>query len=374
MLPVSSTFLAALRSSHEAIFRVTLCDPPGQTGVAPTGVELLLTEGGGSVTLDAEADVRGRCTLDVTGPWPEDFDPDTAITPYGSEVFISRGISLGNGAIERAPLGYYRLSEVEQSDAPAGSLSISGEDRMQGIIEARLEEPVSFDAASTYGAVVELLVSDVYPGATIEWDGDDGEVIGRTIVAEEDRYAVILDLVTSLGKVAFFDYRGVLVIAAPPDPTVPVWEVSGGTDGVLVELSRSLNRDGVYNAVVATGEALDDTPPVRGVAYDLDPESPTYWNGPFGKVPRYYSSPLLTTEAQAIAAAESLLATSTGLPYMVDFAAVPNPALEPLDVVRVVYPRVGPASPQTEVHVISQVRIPLSSTEAMPSVTRKQTL
>lgn len=374
MLPVSEVFLAALRSSHEAVFRAILCDAPGQTGVEPTGTELPLTDIGGSVTLDAEATVRGRCEIEVASEWPETLDAES-LTPYGAEVFVSRGISLGNGKIERAPLGYYRLTAVDQDDAPSGALRLTGLDRMQGVIEARFEAPLIFGEASTYGSVIEMIVSEVYPWVVIEWDdlaGDDP--IGRTVVGEEDRYALLLDLVTSLGKVAYFDYRGVLRIETPPDPTVPVWEVSAGRNGVLVSLARSLSREGVYNAVVAVGEALDDTPPVRGVAYDLDPESPTYWNGEFGKVPRFYSSPLLTTTGQATAAAESLLAQSTGLPYLVDFTSVPNPAIEPLDVVRVTYPRVGREPAATEVHVISQVRIPLSSTEAMPSVTRKQTL
>lgn len=376
MLPVSEAFLATLRGPHTAVITATLCDPPGQFGVTPTGRELKIDETGGSVVLDGDADIRGTLDLTVAERWPDTLDA-VNLTPYGSEVFITRGVELGNGQIQRAPLGYFVLSDVEQDDAPDGTLRLSGQDRTAGIVRARFEQPVQFAASATYGQVVDALVTEVYPGAVIEWDdATDDEVIGRSVTEEQDRHKLLVDVVTSTGKVAFFDYRGVLVIKDPPDPGLPVWDVDAGPGGVLVELSRELSREQVYNAVIATGEALDDTPPVRGAAYDLDPDSPTYWLGPFGKVPRFYSSPLMTTTGQANMAAASLLAQSTGLPYIVDFTSLPNPALEPLDPVEVVYPvdRTRVPHRRRERHVLAQITIPLTSSAPMTANTRKVTL
>lgn len=374
MLPVSDAFLAAVRSSHKAVFSARLCDPPGQTGVTPTGTDLAIL--GGSVTLDGDADVRATLDLEVAEAWPTTLDADH-LTPYGAEVFITRGLELGNGSVQRAPLGYFRLTAVDQDDAPFGPLSLSGMDRMAGVVDARFEAPIQFAPSSTYGAVLEELVFDVYPGATIEWDdATDAEVIGRTVVGEEDRYALVRDLAESAGKIAFWDYRGVLVVKTPPDATSPVWEANAGRGGVLVGLARGLGREGVYNAVVATGEALDDTAPAYGVAYDLDPTSPTYWLGPFGKVPRFYNSPLLTTDLQATLAAETLLAQTTGLPYVVDFSQIPNPALEPFDPVRVVYPIDLTSTPHRkgETHVLAKLTIPLTIGGTLQAATRKVSL
>lgn len=374
MLPVSDAFLAVVRSSHKAVFSATLCNPPGQTGVTPTGTSLSILDG--EVTLDGDADVRATLGLTVAEKWPASLDY-LHLTPYGAEVFITRGVELGNGSVQRAPLGYFRLDKSEQPDAPVGPLDLVGMDRMKGIVDARLEEPVQFLATATYGEVVDALVTDVYPGATIEWDdATDVEEIGRQVIEEEDRYRLLLDVVQSTGKIAFWDYRGVLVIKDPPDATVPVWDVSAGRNGVLVSLGRSLSREGVFNAVIARGEALDDTPPVKGAAYDLDPASPTYWLGPFGKVPRFYSSPLLTSDAQCDSAAASLLQQSTGLPYAVDFSQIPNPALEPFDPVRVVYPIDLESTPhrKTEVHVLATLKVPLSVSGAMTATTRLVTL
>ena len=374
MLPVSDAFLAAVRSSHKAVFSARLCDPPGQTGVTPTGTDLAIL--GGSVTLDGDADIRGRLDAEVSEAWPQTLDAEN-ITPYGAEVFITRGLELGNGSVQRAPLGYYRLDVVDQDNAPFGPLTLTGYDRMKGIVDARLEAPIQFASSSTYGAVVEAIVTDVYPGATIDWDdATDAQTIGRQVIGEEDRYALLLDVVRSTGKICFWDYRGVLVIKDPPDATAVVWEASAGRNGVLVSLGRGLSREGVFNAVISTGEALDDTAPAFGTAYDLDPDSPTYYEGPYGKVPRFYNSPLLTTDLRATLASESLLAQTTGLPYTVDFSQIPNPALEPFDPVRVTYPPDLTLTPhtRTEVHVLTRLQIPLTPGGAMPVNTRKVSL
>lgn len=372
MLPVSDAFLAAVRSSHEAVSRVRVITP-GATGADPAGVDLRVESG--TVTLDGEADVRGTLDLSVLDAWP-DTASTADLVPYGTELAVSRGVVFGNGDIQRAPLGIYRVTSVEQSDAPGGPLRVTASDRMAGLIDAQLLAPRQFLAAATYGTVISTLVTEVYPSAVIEWDDATNVVaIGRTTVVELDRYAFLKDLVKALGKVFYYDYRGVLVIRDPPDPTVAVWDVDAGANGVLVSVSRSRSRDGVRNAVVATGEALDDAPPPRASVTDSDPSSVTYWDGPFGKVPEFFSSPLIFTAAQATKAATTRLRQTSGLPFSVDFTAVPNPALEPGDVVDLVYPPVLGRSPtvQRETHSLDRLVISLAPAGALGASTRLQT-
>ncbi len=371
MFAVSDRVLAAVTGSHGIATKARLVTTPGDTGADIAGRELAVLSG--RVTLDAQADIRGRLDMTVIEPWPTSFDVDQ-IGCYGSEIAVWRGVEFGNGDVERVPLGVYRIDTVEQGEAPLGALSITAFDRMKGIIDARLLSPVQYASSATYGAVVEDLVTAVYPAAVIEWDdGSDAGTLGRQQIVTEDRYAFLRDLAAGLGKVIYFDYRGVLVIRTPPDPAVPVLDVAAGKSGVLVSARRLLSRDGVYNAVAATGEAVDDNPPAFGVAYDDDPGSPTYWEGPYGKVPRFYSSPFLTTNAKARAAARSVLLGNLGLPYAVDFSMIPNPALEPLDAVRVCYPPVldgrSPAAAR-ENHVLDTLVIGLGSNEAMAATTR----
>jgi hypothetical protein len=211
----------------------------------------------------------------------------------------------------------------------------------------------------------------VYPLATVEWDDDtESDTLGRSLIAEEDRHGFIDEMVRALGKTWHWDHRGILVIKDPPDPGSPVWEVNHGAGGVLVEMSRRLTREGVYNAVVASGEAGDTAAPVRAVAVDNNPNSPTYFRGRFGPVPRYFSSPFLKTQAQAAAAATNMLRQQLGLPYRVDLSLVPNVALEPFDPVLLRYSDRDGA----EVHVLERLGIPLVPDQTMAAATREQTV
>lgn len=163
----------------------------------------------------------------------------------------------------------------------------------------------------------------------------------------------------------YWDYTGKLRVESPPNPSDPVYQVASGRDGVLIEISRSLTRQGVYNAVVVNGETPSDLPPVQAIVYDDNPASPTYWNGPFGHVPRFYYSSFITTDAAATSAGESLLQQAIGLPYNVDFQSIVNPALEPYDPIRITAPD------RTDIHVIDSITIPLTAQRAMSGSTRK---
>lgn len=377
MRPVSAGFLRSLRGSHVMFARARVVTS-FTTGTNPAGTEIPILAG--DVVHDASADVRA--TLDLTtdgtpgvGPgWPR--KASDLLTPYGNELFIERGVQFGNGTREFVSQGYFRLYTPEQEQAPDGPIRIAGRDRMSAIVDARLLAPRQFAAGTTVGTIMTALVTEVYPAASIEYDDGtttSSSVIGRALIAEEDRYGFLNDLITSRGKIWYFDHRGVLVIKSPPSATSPVFDISHGRDGVLVAMSRSLSREGVFNAVVATGEGADTIAPARAVAIDNNPHSPTYWYGRFGKVPRFYSSPFITTNTQAFNAASSILRQSLGLPYNVSFGAVPNPALEPFDPVRVVYPtRSRSGSGYSETHILDRLTVPLVADAAMTADTREQ--
>jgi hypothetical protein len=137
----------------------------------------------------------------------------------------------------------------------------------------------------------------------------------------------------------------------------------------MVQANRSLSREGVYNVVVVTGEGGDDLPPVRAVAFDAQQSSPTFFDGPFGRVPRFYSSTFITTEQQAQNAARNLLRQSLGAPYDVGLSAVPNPGVRPYDVIRVTY-----NDGNRELHVVERATIPFNVTSPIKIATRESTV
>src|SRR5687768_5002773 len=122
-----------------------------QTGTTPTGVELQLITG--RVELDATADVRGTGTATVAAAWPR--ARNLSLAPYGSEVFLARGVDLGGGGVLWAPLGYYRIHEVEQDSAAHGPLGLSLEDRMSTIIDSRFLSPRQWLQGTTVGDIVD---------------------------------------------------------------------------------------------------------------------------------------------------------------------------------------------------------------------------
>jgi hypothetical protein len=368
MRPVSDRFLKVSRESHKPCFRARVVTGM-PTGVEPAGVDIPILDG--DVQLDANANIRGTLDLTTDGSlWPAD-DTDL-INPYGTELHISRGIEYGGGDREWVSQGYFRIYSVDRDDAPKGGpIRIEARDRMSGIIDARLESPVQFAEATAVSTVFDTLVLDVYPDAEILYDFDAGAItFPGSHIAEQDRYAFLLDVVKALGKVMYWDYEGKLRVEDAPalSTSAVVFDVTHGAHGVLVSMQQSRSREGVFNAFVVTGEAPGDQPAVRAVARDMSPTSPTYWLGPFGKVPKFYSSPFITDVGQAAAAAAALLVRNLGRPYNVSFGMVPNAALEPLDVVRVSYRDDAPV----ELHVLEKLNIPLTAAGLMSAQTRER--
>lgn len=364
MRPVTDQFLESLRGSHQMIADARILTS-FQTGVDPDGTAIDLLSG--DVTYNATAKVRASLSLLTNGDglWPS--DPSGLLTPYGNEVFVRRGIDYGNGTKEWVSQGYYKLYAVEQLKTPRGYVRLTGYDRMQTIIEARITNPVVFEVGTSVGTIVTTLVQQVYPSAVIEWDDGtttSSKTIGRTQIVEEDRYGFLEELISSYGKIMYFDHRGIFVIKTPPSPTASVFDINAGAYGVLIELNRARGREGVYNGVVVNGEGVDTLSPVHAVALDLDPLSPTYWNGRFGQVPKFFTSTFITTQAQALETANSMLAQSIGLPYTINFGAIVNPALEPYDAITL------RTSDMRVVHVIDVLTIPLTHNSVMTGSSR----
>lgn len=374
MKTISAAALNALTGQSGFDVRATVLTSY-QSGLHPVGTTINVM--GGDVIHDGTADIRATLDLitDGTNMWPT--TNSSLLAPYGNEIFVERAVKYGQET-EWIPQGYFRIDSPDQSVVPDGPIRLAGSDRMAGIIDAELLTPRQFRSTLSNGAVVQTLVFEVYPGATIEWDSAavSGALLGRTLVAEESRFKFLNDLITSLGKIWYWDHRGILVIKDVPSTSgASVWTVSSGPHGVLTAIDRKLTRKGVYNAVVATGEAADTTAPSRAIAYDNNPDSPTYYFGRFGPVPRRYSSPFITTNAQALSAARAILTRGLGLPYNINFSAVPNPALEPYDVTTVTYPAKSRSGETfTEIHIVDRITVPLSVSAPITANTREQSV
>lgn len=362
----AADFDSLVRGSHTARFRAVLTEG-FQTGTDPVGYAMRVTDGG--VEFDATADIRSTGDLTVAESWPD--ARDLRFAPYGvSEIFLSRGIERGAEGPLWAPMGYYRISKTTQADSARGPIKFDLDDRMATIIDSRFMAPRQWLIGTPVGDIVSEVVHEVYPDAVIIWDDDSNlSELGRSLISEESRLDVLQTLADGLGKIFYWDEAGRLVFRDIPSETDVIWTVNAGPNGVMVRANRSISREGVYNAVVVSGEGTDEIPPVHAVAINAQESSPTYFYGPFGQVPRFYSSSFITTTSQAQGAAVNLLRQSLGAPYDVGLSAVPNPAVRPYDVIRVVY-----NDGTREVHIVDRVTIPFDVESDIKIATRQSSI
>lgn len=375
MRPVTDSFLNTVRGPHKAIFRARLVWP-WVSGVSPAGAGAPLQVIQGDSTFDVNSDVNGTMDLFLAEPFEN-------INPYAHEVYLERGVQYANGTSEYVGLGYFRVNSVEdtvlRSKRYTGSaIRLSGEDRKANLRDGRVISPMQFDASASVASVIDFLINDVMPGVSTLYDSTGwpggsaaATTLGSTHILERDRLAFIEELVKAYGKICYFDYAGRFVVKTPPSTTgTSVFNINAGRNGVLVRATRTISRDSVYNAVVASGEPVGvSTDPVYGIAVDDDPKSPTYWGGVFGKVPRFFTSSFLYTNDQCRTAAANLLVSARGLPYSVTLGMVPNPALEAWDVVTVTY-----EEGREEAHIIDQITYTMNVEDEMSILTRKQYL
>lgn len=368
MRDVSAKWQRTVTGSWTPYFRATVCSF-FQTGSAPDGIRVPLV--GGKVALDGAADIYATCELSVPGDyWPDEHDPDALIAPYGVEVFLQAGIKYRDDLIELVGLGYFRVRAIGQEDAPRlGVIELTGQDRMSTIARAKLLAPQFFPASTTNGEFATALVTEVFPDAVIEWDDDlEDEPIGRDVSIEDDRRAALGSMATSIGKIMRFDGRGVLTFFTPANPieTSPAARLVSGRGGVLSSVSRELTDAGVVNAVVARGDGADEVGAAYAAVLDLDPASPTRYDGPFGPSPHYVTSSLITTDDLAVIAAQTELRRRSGLPHTLHFEISPRFELEPDDLVHIEH-RHGVGR-----HIVASLDIPLIAGGAMMGVTRQQ--
>lgn len=369
MYGVTSTFLATVVRPHQARTRVrVLSGPVAQFGLDPAGTDLPILDG--EVKFTASSDVKATADLTVPGDyWP-------AVLPYGAELFIERGVVYPGGSEELVPLGYFRIEEASQADAPRGAIRLSCMDRVAQLRQNRVLRPWQIPDGTSHRTVFEALVNGGAGGAALaafygvtvpitwsEYDPDAAEVYGGLVV-EDSTYDVLAQLAALRGCVLRFDESGGLGVGPRDAATLtPVWTATAGEGGNLVRASRSVSRERIYNVVVAYG-----TNPAAPTSYvradNTSASSPIRRTGPFGPSLRFYGSPVIRTDAGAASAAQTVLSRYAALPESAGFDVVPNPALRPLDVMAARLDR------HVQRWVIDEVSVPLGGGRAMALATR----
>ncbi|MGI5144787.1 DUF5047 domain-containing protein [Plantactinospora sp. CA-294935] len=348
MYPVSSVFGHALREAHTLAVRVD-----AWYDGALLIEDLPLDEGSaGQVTIQAGTGVRRQLDLTITdaGLWDDLDVTGVELRPY-------RGVRYPSGATELVPLGVFGLDEQSMSVGPDGGIRIrTAPDRWARVQRAKFETPASSQVGDLVVDEIVRLVTDAVSGVAVSVLATSTATVGA-LVWDRDRDKAIVDLATSIGAEAYFDNDGTLVVRDAPLLSQPsVWTVDASPSGVLLGGDLRRDRSRTYNVVVVSDARTDgSTPFAPQVIEDDDPASPTYVGGPFGRVPYFWSSPVVTSAPQAVVAGTTILNRVRAVNAQLNVDAVVHPGLDRGDVITVLT-----SSGRVEQHLVDAVTVPLT--------------
>jgi hypothetical protein len=284
-------------------------------------------------------------------------------------------VSLDASQDEYIPLGVFTLNDTEISDSPEGLvLELSGTDLSRKVARNRWEQTYVVYPGSNYGDVIMRIIRNRLPGTQFNFASTD-KVTPLLFFGEQssnDAWQDAQDLALAIGHELYFDPYGVCTLRPEPDPAIdsPVWELEDLVNPTILSLTRRVTDENTYNRIVVIGEGSGLEEPVRGVATDEDPASPTYILGPYGTVTQIIRSSMVLTNVQAYDAARAALLRNKGMTEAIEMDIIPMAALEPGDILVVNRSR----SKVEGQFIIDSMQIPLGAEGSMHIVSRRQRL
>lgn len=346
MIPISSAAYEALLRTARRPKRAQWSNDGGRTWVEAR-------VGEARVTPDRNAECRYSGSAELIGvPYGRD-----GINTEATRVRLWQGIAGPRMDTEWVPAGSYVVDRARRTRLGASVDLLGLEDAIRS---------ASFPTARTIGpdtaaGVVPTLVGEALPGAPVSWRrGVDKAIRVPRFVVDEDRWQALstgtdssgtaTGIAAALAAECFFDARGVFTVSPVPSLDDPVvWRIPYGV--AMVEPTEEQSAEGLVNVWAISGDGGDGSPAVGPVyVWDSDPNSLTFagpdpvedplapqrlgLTGVRLRVSRY-SSPLITSTAQAYAVGRAKLADSLGVQSSLSFTAVCHPGLEPGDLVEV---------------------------------------
>lgn len=371
MFPVTEDYLKALALPHT--HKVWASVYSGSTMIEPK-VHIV----NGDITASSADPTR------YTGKVSLDFEFETSVNMATSllNVYATRvaifsaipGIHWNDGTELVVPLGIYRVETTNKKTDTMVELTLGG---LEGyVIEDVFEAPKSdiFIAGVTYAKRITELIKESIPDATVVSLSPDAtkEVMTTTSPGDRDRWKGITELAKAVSAHVYAGSDGSFYIRddaskrARYDPEPHAWVVQTGPRGVINTLGSSISRDNVHNAVIAYNDSPgNDAPGVYDIVTDNDPLSPIRWDGPFGHKPKTISGNW-TTPQECKWAAIYALNDAIGNNRTLTLSTVPNPALEPGDLIYVEHKKDG----YFERHEVVSFNIPLTHEGVMSIKTK----
>lgn len=353
MMPVSAKWAPALTTDHGAVVQVKAL-----YGGSVTVENVPFSDG--SITVDRGSDARRTLSLTIPDPSIFPTHEEDPYSVYGQQLSVRAGVQYIDGTQETVPAGQFVITSIA-GDIHTGPMQITGVGLEVLVQREPFEVATSVDGTVTCTSFARDQIHVAFPAASFADRSTNGglNLPAKTWDAGANRWSALQEAALSVGCEIFADAAGTFVLQDVPDIlyATPVWEISAGQGGCMVSATMGLSADGVYNRVIATGEnTSDNTPPAKGDAKITNLADPLRWDGPYGRVTKFYSSELLTDDSRAQGAANALLLQYRAPNRAVALQSVPNYALEGGDCIRVHYGAVQPP----ELHLVQSFTIPLA--------------
>jgi hypothetical protein len=271
-------------------------------------------------------------------------DAEDLFAPLRSEFRVWRGYQYYNAtegeilsgqANEYWPCGTFIINKASMKWP---QIALHGYDRLWNL-RGRFQSPWVVRSGTPNMVELEKLLRANIPGPQANIELPISDAVSPALIWEEqdDKLQRANDLVLADGKILYADPMGTIRAADAPLPAQDfvVWTFTPGRFNIAQTPERDIDATDAENVVVATGETNGDVPPVKGIVKDTNPASFTYI-GKTAEVPRFYSSPLLTTQLQCVKAAQTILMKELGIADSIVVPSIPIPALEWGDVIQVV--------------------------------------
>lgn len=226
---------------------------------------------------------------------------DDPLSSNGQIIKVSHGVGIGPDGIEWFQRGEYVLLSAEED---GDLIRVTAANKLYLVLEAGF---VGLFQPS--GTIVSTLRALIEPAVSADLDMAPADRSATVNPANwSDRLDGVYELLDAWPALPFMNEQGYLEILPDTTPTVAVKAFTDARGGTMIRAVGSSSREGGFNVVVATGTAADGGE-VRGQAY-VTSGPWTYGSGLANPLPVVfgYSSPLLTTQDQCAAAAQTVLA------------------------------------------------------------------
>lgn len=329
----------ALRGDHTPLARVSVLYD-GQVTTSTSSAESMPEVVDGDVTMSLSSgespQIATEVSLRLADPTGELWTgrPGSPVGWWGHRLQVQAGVRAG--AWESwLPVGTLRVESVAPVESEPWRLMRNGRwvrggqtiqivaaDMLSQVADEKLTTPTSPPAGATVRSEVGRLLAGIVPVG--RWTST--RAVPRSLTYDEhDRLGIVLSLCRVAGLVPWIDRAGVLQ-AIPATGSGARWRVPMDA---LIECLPGGGRDGIRNGWVVTSET-DSQQPLRGQA--LEDAGVLRWGGPFGRVPAFAHSPILTTNAACLGAASTNRGTDIASRRQdLTVTCLSDPALDVLD-------------------------------------------